>query len=191
VLVRLRGHDFDRDNLSLERFARVVFQNDDAVDHAVVITLRGSPPGSRVLDDGLQPGTTTETVLGFPGTYDVWDRFFGGPGTGMHMTIIVHGPTPTNSPAGLVNVTLTDGQYSPAILDVQAYQTVHFLNQGTTDHTVTIVPTNSPPGTFELDSDLQPGGIGTYTFANAGTYDVYCRHDGGPGTGMHMTVHVA
>ncbi len=84
-------------------------------------------------------------------------------------------------PGGLVTVTLTDSVFDPATITVQPGQTVRWVNQGTTEHTVTSGVRGNPTGLF--NERLQPGGTFEHTFDQAGSFQYFCEdHAGMEGT---------
>ncbi|MEY4747661.1 MAG: hypothetical protein RLZZ416_710 [Candidatus Parcubacteria bacterium] len=79
--------------------------------------------------------------------------------------------------AAQVVVTMTDNQFSPRNISINAGDTVTFVNQGNAPHTAT-----ADNGTFDSGS-VQPGQQFGAVFNQAGTYAYYCKFHGSPGGG--------
>lgn len=70
---------------------------------------------------------------------------------------------------------MLDNSFSPRELHIKAGQTVTWINNGTSPHTVTADDNSFNSGT------VQPGAQYTHTFTKPGTYPYYCALHGGPG----------
>lgn len=93
--------------------------------------------------------------------------------------------------SGSVDATVEalDNRFDPEQLNVATNATVKWVNKGSNSHTVEIRPEG---GSDTVHSAvIAPGESTTYTFQDAGTYQVWCRYHGSPGGGMHMTVTVS
>ena len=83
-------------------------------------------------------------------------------------------PAPTGP-----SVSMTDNQFTPATLHIQPGQTVTWVNNGQTVHTVT-----ADEGSFN-SKNIQPGAQYSHTFTAAGRYPYYCElHGAAGGYGM-------
>ena len=83
-----------------------------------------------------------------------------------------------STPSG-PTVSVLDNSFSPKELHIKAGQTVTWVDNGTSPHTVTADDNSFNSGTF------QPGQQYSHTFNTPGTYPYYCTLHGGPGgTGM-------
>lgn len=81
------------------------------------------------------------------------------------------------------SVSALDNSFSPKVLHIKVGQTVTWVDNGTSPHTVTADDNSFNSGTF------QPGAQYTHTFTQAGTYAYYCALHGGPGgIGMAGTI---
>ncbi len=79
-------------------------------------------------------------------------------------------------------IRLTNNQFSATEFSISSGSVVRFVNDEG-EHTVTIEGEG-------IDSTLEPGDRVTLRFNEGGTYQVYCRFHGSPGSGMHTTVQV-
>lgn len=80
-------------------------------------------------------------------------------------------------------VMVTDFEFQPAFLSVEAGTTVAFVGEeGANDHTVSAYHEDNgrqhrvPDGATAFDFDVEDGGQGTVTFDTEGVYDYYCGH---------------
>lgn len=77
------------------------------------------------------------------------------------------------------SVALTDNAFTPGTLHIQPGQTVTWVNNGQTGHTVT-----ADDGSFDSQT-FQPGAEYTHTFTTPGRYPYYCvLHGAAGGYGM-------
>lgn len=86
------------------------------------------------------------------------------------------------------NVSMTGSEYEPMQVQVSPGDTVRWTNEDPYEHTVTIREENTSQKL--KDTNVPSGESTTFTFEEAGTYQVWCRYHGQPGSGMHMTVQV-
>lgn len=84
--VTLQESRFDPSQLGISRGETVTWRNSDAFEHTV--TIRG-PSGGTVADEEVPAGETTAVRFDQEGTYEVWCRYHGSVGSGMHMTVDV------------------------------------------------------------------------------------------------------
>lgn len=87
------------------------------------------------------------------------------------------------------NVTMRSSEFHPAQLTVDAGDTVRWTNEDSYQHTVTIRKANTSQRL--KDTTVEAGGSTTFTFEEAGSYDVWCRFHGKPNSEMHMDVQVS
>jgi len=85
--------------------------------------------------------------------------------------------SPTNAPAtGAVSsgaISAKSFAFSPAQLSVNKGATVTWTNEDGTAHTVTAGAPGAPSGKF--DQQIDGGKTFTFTFADAGTYEFFCK----------------
>ncbi|MDY6768936.1 MAG: hypothetical protein SVW02_02400, partial [Candidatus Nanohaloarchaea archaeon] len=79
-------------------------------------------------------------------------------------------------------VDLTNNEFSRTNLSVDDGEVIRFVNQEGS-HTVTL-------DTAGIDRTLSGSQSVMLQFNDSGTYQVYCRFHGSPGSGMHSDVHV-
>ncbi len=84
--VTMEGSRFVPDALEVPTGETVRWVNDDAFEHTV--TIQG-PSGGTVADEEVPAGETTAVRFDQEGTYEVWCRYHGSAGSGMHMTVDV------------------------------------------------------------------------------------------------------
>lgn len=101
----------------------------------------------------------------------------------------------TQRVTGPEEVHANDNQFDPVSLKVKENDKVKWTNHGQNTHSVVIHKAGDSITTLKKDTDLAVGTSTEYTFAEEGTYHVYCKyHSGGTtgnfGTGMVMTVTV-
>ncbi len=170
--VRMAGRRFSPLSLTVPAGTTVSFVNDDDRDHTATA-------GDRSFDSGiLAPGRTFNRTFGVPGTFPFVCLLH----PDMTGTITVTGsggtappttappPTTTTQPPTVSSsdVRIFDFGYAPAAKSVTVGSTVRFVNTGAALHTVT-----DASGRF--DSGLvQPGAGWSRTFAQAGTYPIFC-----------------
>lgn len=75
----------------------------------------------------------------------------------------------TTVPAAKNTVTISNFSFSPSKLTVKIGDTVTWLNQDSTGHSVTANDNKFDTGIIE------PGKSGTITFSEAGTFDYHCK----------------
>ncbi len=80
----------------------------------------------------------------------------------------------SSSPSG-PNVSAIDNVFSPAELHIKVGQTVTWVNNGQTSHTVTADDNSYDSGLFD------PGAQYSHKFTKPGRYSYYCTLHGGPG----------
>ena len=80
----------------------------------------------------------------------------------------------SSTPSG-PTVSALDNAFSPAELHIKVGQTVTWVNNGQTSHTVTADDNSYDSGLFD------PGVQFSHTFTKAGRYSYYCTLHGGPG----------
>lgn len=84
------------------------------------------------------------------------------------------------------SVTITDNQFDPRNIHVDAGATVTWTNEGESGHTVT-----SGSDNWSKDTEIAVGDETTHTYEDDGIYDVYCRFHGSDDlSGMSMKVGV-
>lgn len=81
-----------------------------------------------------------------------------------------------------------DNRFDPEQIDVSENATVKWVNEGSNPHTVEIRPEGGSNKVHQ--AEIAPGESTRYTFQETGTFQVWCRYHGSPGSGMHMTVTV-
>lgn len=86
------------------------------------------------------------------------------------------------------DVAAVDNDFEPAQLSVSPGDEVVWTNEGEIDHTVE-VQLEGEQETLHSE-EIEAGQSTSFTFDDAGTYDVWCRFHGQPGQGMAMTVTV-
>ncbi|MDZ7849836.1 MAG: plastocyanin/azurin family copper-binding protein [Halodesulfurarchaeum sp.] len=87
---------------------------------------------------------------------------------------------------GPATVSMTDSQFDPRNIEVDAGTTVTWTNDSGMDHTVTSASTN-----WEKDTVVASGEETTHTFEESGVYEVYCAYHGSADlSGMSMKVGV-
>lgn len=69
-----------------------------------------------------------------------------------------------------------DDVFVPAALSGAAATPVEWENVGRNFHTVTVQKPGAPPRTYLFDQEIQPRQTATFSFPEAGTYDVFCRY---------------
>ena len=104
----------------------------------------------------MQPGTIIPAG-GFPAPMPA-------PGTGTGT-----GTTGDATPAKSEKVSMTDGKFEPATLNITAGTTVRWSNDDKVPHTVT-----SDKGTWG-SNEIPPGGDFTATFTQPGTFTYHCK----------------
>ena len=143
----------------------LTFTNDDAATHTVTATDHSFDSGD------IKAGQSWTNTFSTPGTYTYYCIYHS---SWMKGTIVVESATAAGGfivkiPAG----TGADNSlnYSPSSfkLVVGVNNTVTFLNQDSTTHTVT-----ASDGSFD-SGDIHAGGSWTHTFA-AGTYSFHCTY---------------
>jgi len=82
-------------------------------------------------------------------------------------------------PAVTSSVSIRSSGFSPSVDTVSVYDTVKWINQDGTDHTVT-----SKPGSTEVwdSGDMSPGVSFTHAFNQAGVFHYQCTLSGVQGT---------
>jgi plastocyanin len=85
-----------------------------------------------------------------------------------------------------VSVTLADFAFEPAELTVSVGTEVTFENEDSAPHTATHGTDGQAADDAEFDVDVPAGESGSYTFEEAGTYEVTCRIH--PAMAMTITV---
>lgn len=118
----------------------------------------------------------------------------------------VRDPCPTDpafnatSPRGLpvdasgedaVHVDIVDFQpFDPATLTIDAGTCVEWHNEGTTDHTVTIVASDNAPLQQTTVAKLAPDEIAHHVFEDPGTYYIHCEINAFHEATMHQVIQV-
>lgn len=87
--------------------------------------------------------------------------------------------------AATFEVSITDNKFEPKTLAIAPGDTVKWIHNGGTDHTVT-----ADNGILFDSGEIQPTEVFTYTFPDAGLFGYYCQLHGSPGLDMFGTVRV-
>ena len=87
--------------------------------------------------------------------------------------------------AATFEVSITDNKFEPKNLAIAPGDTVKWIHNGGTDHTVT-----ADDGILFDSGEIQPTDVFTYTFLNAGQFGYYCQLHGSPGLDMFGSVRV-
>lgn len=83
----------------------------------------------------------------------------------------------TSTDPGDFHVAARDNAFEPPNSSAVVGVPVLWKNVGLAHHTVTVQRPGGAAGDWLADSnDLEPGARFSYTFAGAGTYDVFCRY---------------
>jgi plastocyanin len=100
------------------------------------------------------------------------------------------GSTSGPAPGGTTprKVDLEDNHFEDGNLTLTKGATISYVNAGMHDHTVTVHWVGEPVTTLRLDRTLRPGEAVSFTFADAGTYHVWCRFHGTMTSGMATVV---
>ena len=100
-----------------------------------------------------------------------------GPALLLSVVAVACASTPTNAPAtGAVSsgaISAVSFAFSPAQLSVNRGATVTWTNGDSTAHTVTSGAPGAPSGKF--DQQIDGGQTFKFTFADAGTYEFFCK----------------
>ena len=95
-------------------------------------------------------------------------------------------PEPATTDSGTTTVSMTQSQFDPRNIHVDAGATVTWTNDASVDHTVSSASAN-----WEFDAVLESGEATTYTFEESGVYEAYCSYHGSADlSGMSMKVAV-
>src|SRR3989338_5886333 len=87
--------------------------------------------------------------------------------------------------AAEVTITMTDNQFSPRNITINAGDTITWINRGSAAHTAT-----ADTGAFDTGS-VAAGGSSSAIFNSSGTYAYHCKFHGGTnGSGMAGTITV-
>ena len=99
-------------------------------------------------------------------------------------------PAPGDSAGGSSEaavVTVKTFDFQPDRIEVEAGETVSFVNKDSTTHTATAGTREEPdPGTFDIE--LKEGDGGEVTLDEPGTYDFFCTIHEGPGMTAQIVV---
>jgi plastocyanin len=85
---------------------------------------------------------------------------------------------------GMVHVKVIDGRFDPADVNASIDGGVHFTNDGTTNHSVTIL---DQALNVVVDKELAPGETLHFAPPRAGSFHVYCRLHQGMDADLHVT----
>ncbi|MBI4334412.1 MAG: cupredoxin domain-containing protein [Chloroflexi bacterium] len=173
VIVNISGFAFNPPTVTIAAGATVAWQNLDPASHSVTAN-------DRSFDSGLiGPGQTFTRVFTQVGTF----TYHCEPHPTMTGKVIVQAgapsptppaPTPTPAPSpSQPTIAIGSNAYAPFVLTVTVGTPVTWKNFDQARHTVTAFNKS-----FDSD-DLKEGQSYTRTFAEAGTFDYYCkRHKG-------------
>jgi plastocyanin len=174
VGVSIANLAFEPAQITVPTGSAVVWTNEDSVPHTVTAA-------DGLFDSGIfDPGASFTWTFEQPGSYAYLCQLH----PQMQGTIVVEGdaaaaasPTaaqssesqpPPDQPSapGEVSVAIVDFAFEPATIEVPAGTTVRWTNQGAAPHTVT--------GDFADSRAIDPAGVFSHTFAEAGTFDYVC-----------------
>jgi plastocyanin len=149
----------------------ILWTNLDTVEHTVVVCPVGGGPvcptsSAVAASPVLSKGDTFTVILNSSGVYHFYCSIH--PAT-MRGTIVVKGGATITIPSGTAAQSLN---YSPAnfTVVVGVNNTVTFVNQDSTKHTVT-----ADDGSFN-SGDILPGKSWAYTFTTPGTFTFHCNY---------------
>lgn len=98
---------------------------------------------------------------------------------------VTSGPT-----SATTHIIMKDNAFSPTGPTMKAQTTMHFQNEGSNAHTVTIHKVGTPSDARLTDQQVDAGKGTDFKFNDAGTYHVWCKFHGQMTSGMAMIVTV-
>lgn len=97
----------------------------------------------------------------------------------------------SGSGAQKLEIEIFDNEFDGGNRNFTVGTQVEFDNEGSAVHTVTIHKVGEPATELRLDQELSSGQKADFTFAEAGTYHVWCKKHGGMTSGMAIVITIA